>query len=165
MESNTQMLGGRSGRGKLERLSLILKYAFRSFILLSISAGVSIAMARLHSEQEHFSLVHWQIRELDVAGLDAMTECVVVDARSRQLYEKEHISGAILLSEESWDATLPTFLEQWQPERPIVIYCSGQACSASKRVALRLLMDLSGARIYVLNGGFPAWQAYSHNRK
>jgi 3-mercaptopyruvate sulfurtransferase SseA len=88
-----------------------------------------------------------------------MQERLVVDARSHELYQEAHVPGAVLLSEEAWDASLPEFLMQWYPDRPVVIYCGVQACAASKRVALRLLADLPEARVYVLKGGFPAWKA------
>jgi rhodanese-related sulfurtransferase len=103
--------------------------------------------------------VHWQLSEMSVVELREKPEKLVVDARSYGLYEKEHIPGAIQLSEVSWDEALSTFLNQWQPERSVVIYCDGHTCEASKRVALRLLQNLPEARVYVLKGGFPAWKA------
>ena len=57
------------------------------------------------------------------------------------------------------------FLEAWSPEKPVIVYCGGQACGLSKQVALRLLTDLPEAKIFVLTGGFPAWQAYQAQSK
>jgi 3-mercaptopyruvate sulfurtransferase SseA len=133
---------------------------WRSVFLLVISAGFAIAAASLHPQHEHFSAAHWQVRELTVSDLSLLSDRLVVDARSRELYDKEHVPGAVWLVEEAWDVTLPGFLMEWQPNRAVVIYCGGGVCAASKRVALRLLKDLPEMRIYVLKGGFPAWQAY-----
>lgn len=128
-------------------------------ILLTISIGVTIGVAVISTQTEHYAWAHWQLQELSVEKLSQMPESLIVDARSHQIFEKAHVRRAIWLSEEAWDDGLPTFLERWRPEHPVVIYCDGRACAASKRVALRLLADLPDARVYVLKDGFPAWQA------
>ena len=143
----------------MNRISML-----RIFTLLAVSIGVSLLVARASSQQAHYAWSHWKICELSVDDLENLTDRLVVDARSRELFEREHIPGAILLSEERWDEGLPVFLTSWQPEHPMVIYCSGQACAASKHVALRLLADLPDAHVYVLKGGFPAWQSKQARR-
>lgn len=131
----------------------------RAIGLLVISIGLTGTATYLRSHEQHYSLGHWKIRELSVAELEKMTDRLLVDARSREHYKVGHIGDAIWLAEETWDETLPTFLDTWRPEHPVVIYCDGGGCAASKRVALRLLEDLPEAQIYVLKGGFPAWRA------
>ena len=71
-------------------------------------------------------------------------------------FDADHMPGAILLNEDSWDSLLPDFLAQWQPGRPVVVYC-GPSCESSRRVALRLrLAGVSDIR--VLDGGWDAAQ-------
>ena len=42
--------------------------------------------------------------------------------------------------------------------RPIVVYCKGEDCGTSKRIAERLRKSLPDAEIYSLKGGDTAWQ-------
>jgi rhodanese-related sulfurtransferase len=81
-----------------------------------------------------------------------------VDARSRQRYEAGHIPGAILLNEEQWDTLFPAFSDAWDPDKTIVVYCDGGGCEASQEVAARLRKALGVETIFVLKGGWPAWQ-------
>jgi rhodanese-related sulfurtransferase len=77
-----------------------------------------------------------------------------VDARTRAEFETDHMAGAVLVNEDNWDSLLPEFLAQWQPGRPVVVYC-GPNCESSRRVALRLrLAGVSDIR--VLDGGWDA---------
>jgi rhodanese-related sulfurtransferase len=81
-----------------------------------------------------------------------------VDARSRREYEAEHVPGALLLNLEEWDSLFPSFLDQWSPERKVVVYCSSSSCEMSHEVAARL--ERSGfSSVYVLKGGWEEWKA------
>ena len=81
-----------------------------------------------------------------------------VDARPESEFEREHVPGALLLNEDDWNAQLRTFLTAWSPERKVVVYCSAQSCSASHAVAERLRNEAELKNIYVLEGGWEAWQ-------
>ena len=81
-----------------------------------------------------------------------------VDARSVDEYQAEHVPGAILLNLESWDDLLPKFLDDWSPEKKVVVYCSAASCELSREVAERLRK--SGiSSVFVLKGGWEAWKA------
>ena len=81
-----------------------------------------------------------------------------VDARSPKEYNVEHLPGAILLNLEGWDTLFPSFLEQWEPEEKVVVYCSSTACQLSHEVAQRLKQ--SGiSQVFVLKGGWEAWKS------
>jgi rhodanese-related sulfurtransferase len=81
-----------------------------------------------------------------------------VDARSADDYEAEHVPGAILLNLESWDDLLPKFLDQWNPDKKVVVYCSAATCELSHEVAERLRK--SGiSPVFVLKGGWEAWKS------
>ena len=82
-----------------------------------------------------------------------------VDARPRDKYEAGHIEGAILLNEEEWSKLAPAFLDAWDPDQPVVVYCDGGSCEASHAVARRLREDLKIGDVHVLKGGLPAWPA------
>ena len=81
-----------------------------------------------------------------------------VDARSQRDYETEHIPGALSLNLEEWDTLFPRFLDQWSPERKVVVYCSSLSCAMSHEVADRLTQS-GVSPVYVLKGGWEAWKA------
>ena len=81
-----------------------------------------------------------------------------VDARSADDYEAEHVPGALLLNLESWDELFPKFLDQWTPEKKVVVYCSAATCELSREVAERLRTN-GISSVFVLKGGWEAWKA------
>ncbi len=135
--------------------------SIRILQLVVISACLALSAWRLHPDRNHFNLAHWRIAEITARELASLNSVpLLLDAREEEAFAQKHMPGAIHLSGQKWDDELPTFLGAWQPESPVVIYCNGQSCGASKLVALRLLNDLPAANIYVLKGGFPAWEAF-----
>jgi len=86
-----------------------------------------------------------------------------VDARPTEEFDHDHIPGAILLNEDSWNELLPQFLGQWSPEKKVIVYCSAQSCNAAAEVARRLreeaqLKDNEGKNcVFVLEGGWEEW--------
>lgn len=81
-----------------------------------------------------------------------------VDARTASAYARSHVPGAVPLSESDWDNQLPGFLERWRPGVRIVVYCNAQACSSSEEVARRLKRELNLDDVFVLRGGWAAWE-------
>ena len=82
---------------------------------------------------------------------------VWIDARTDEAYQKQHAPGAVLLNESEWEQQLPNFLQVWQPNAKIVVYCDSAACDASQAVALRLQRELQLTDIHVLKGGWSSW--------
>lgn len=80
-----------------------------------------------------------------------------VDARARSRFEKKHIPGAILLNEDKWDKLVGPFLDAWDPDKEVVVYCDGGGCEASKAVADRMNSELKIGNVHVLKGGWDAW--------
>jgi rhodanese-related sulfurtransferase len=81
---------------------------------------------------------------------------VWVDARSQDEYEQGHVTNAVLLNEERWDAMLGDLFGVWAPPRPIIVYCNA-GCQASEKVAQRL-RDLGMDPVYFLKGGYDIWK-------
>ena len=78
---------------------------------------------------------------------------VVVDCRSRELYEAGHVPGAVHLPHRRIDAQ--SVAELLAPEVLVVTYCNGPHCNASTRGALRLAR--LGRRVKEMPGGFDGW--------
>lgn len=96
---------------------------------------------------------------VDVAKAKSWGDAVIwVDARPEAEFARAHVPSALLLNEDDWNAQLRAFLTAWSPERKVVVYCSAQSCSASHAVAERLRNEAQLKNIYVLEGGWEAWQ-------
>ena len=81
-----------------------------------------------------------------------------VDARPRAKFEREHIPGAVLLNEDEWVRLVGPFLDEWEPEKNIVVYCDGGSCDASQAVARRIKTELQvDSPVWVLHEGWDAW--------
>lgn len=78
---------------------------------------------------------------------------VVIDARSRQTYEKEHIPGAINLPHREMSEETTKGLRK---DLLYVTYCDGIGCNASTRGALNL--SRLGFRVKELIGGIEWWK-------
>lgn len=115
-------------------------------------------------EGQSDQLAYYQAKlayETDSADLrDAMTEgrdVVVVDGRSSESYEAEHIPGAVSIphrsiSQESLAALSKTPL--------YVAYCDGIGCNASTKTAVKLAT--AGFRVKELIGGLDWWKRDGH---
>ena len=81
-----------------------------------------------------------------------------VDARPRAKYERTHIPGALLLNEDEWDKLVGPFLDAWDADKTLVVYCDGGSCEASQAVAERIRNELKIDGVLVLKGGWAAWE-------
>lgn len=80
-----------------------------------------------------------------------------VDARGEEAFGKGHIPNAVNLSLDKYDEMLGGFLDLWQPDHRVVVYCDSSSCGASRDLANRLREDLGESEIYVLKGGWMLW--------
>ena len=100
-----------------------------------------------------FETDSWDLR----TALDQNEKIVVIDARSAESYQTEHIPGAVNLphrsmSEESMQHFDRTALH--------VINCDGIGCNASTKGALN--MSRLGFRVKELIGGLDWWKRDGH---
>lgn len=83
-----------------------------------------------------------------------------IDARLREHFEKAHVPGALLLNEQELDALMIQHIEKLQDnKKPVVVYCDGHACQASRKIRKYLMETMALENVWVLHGGWPAWQA------
>lgn len=79
---------------------------------------------------------------------------VLIDALPQGYYEREHLPGAINLTESEVDRLAPSVLPDL--DRTLVTYCANEACPNSKAVARRLVaLGYTDVRTYA--GGFQDW--------
>jgi len=105
----------------------------------------------------------WQSDEVSVAAASAWGSQVLwVDARPDADFQRGHIPGAVSLNEDRWDELLPGLLDHWRTTQKIVVYCSSLSCQLSHDVARRLRDEVNLPNVYVLQGGWEAWQNRNH---
>lgn len=90
-------------------------------------------------------------------ALDEGQDLVVVDGRSSEAYEREHIPGAINIPHRSISQDSLADLSR----APLyVAYCDGIGCNASTKTAIKLAT--SGFRVKELIGGLDWWKRDGH---
>ena len=95
-----------------------------------------------------FETDSWDLK----VALEAGENIVVVDARSPQAYQKEHIPGAINIPHRTMNQETT---KQIDKASLIVTYCDGIGCNASTKGALN--MTKLGFRVKELMGGLDWW--------
>jgi rhodanese-related sulfurtransferase len=90
--------------------------------------------------------------DLKVA-LEGGKQVTVIDARSRQAYELEHVPGAVSFPHRDMNEQS---LAQLDPTRLYVSYCDGIGCNASTKGAAKL--NAHGLRAKELLGGLDWWK-------
>lgn len=136
---------------------------FRHVIrLLAAAALPAVVAAWLHPRAPAWNREQAGVAEVSAAWVEARRAAVLwVDARSEAAFRRDAIPGAVNLNEDRWDDLFPEFLAQWQPGRPVVVYCDDR-CLSSHEVARRLRRDMAIEVIYVLRGGRPTWPKKEH---
>jgi rhodanese-related sulfurtransferase len=133
-------------------------------LLLALTAVAAVSTQMFHPRAP----LWYEVQEPPVEGELTVAEVqqrwhgevLWVDARMREAFDKAHVPSAILINEQELDALLLEHIEVLQDNRkPIVVYCDGHACKASHKMRRYLMEHLGFMDIYVLKGGFPAWQA------
>ena len=121
-------------------LLLVLMFTVKIFYLSEDIIENSIKKGIFMSIEQ---LVHYQAKlsfELDSADLYTaiinQENIIIIDGRSPQAYQKEHIPGAVNL----WHKDMSFHTTEHLDKNKIYIcYCDGIGCNASTKAALKLL--------------------------
>lgn len=90
-------------------------------------------------------------------SLESGENVLVIDARSAEAYQKEHIPGAINIPHRKMTQETTS---QFNKTALLVIYCDGIGCNASTKGALN--MTKLGFRVKELIGGLDWWKRDGH---
>jgi len=97
---------------------------------------------------------------LEVKALMPAGKVVLVDARAPSYYQAGHIPGAISLPFTASPEEMAAFESKHPRHIPIVVYCGGEGCSLSHRMAETLMTQRGYAKVIVLSGGYAGWRLY-----
>lgn len=136
----------------------------QAMLLLLLATTAAVAAWKLHPRAPALYQVEEPPRddERTVAQIQKEWQGKVLwlDARTDEEFAKEHIPGARPLNEQHFQQQLFELLDTLQTiDKPVVIYCGGQKCEASRKVMEKLKEVVALEQCYVLKGGWPAWQA------
>ncbi len=129
-------------------------------VLLALSVVAGTASHFWHPMAPAWYLVEAPLLEDEVtlADLGGGKEVLWLDARPREQFEAGRIPGAYPLSEQEFDQQLFELLEVLQTNTlPVIIYCGGERCEASRKIKERLLETMPLENVRILRGGWKSW--------
>lgn len=134
----------------------------QAVLLLILSAGAGVAVHFFHPLAPAWYAVVAPPAEDEVTMEQIQSKwggkVLWLDARTEVLFSLGHIPGAKLLNEQGFDGQLFELIEVLQTnDLPVVIYCGGEKCEASRKIKTRLVESLPLENVWVLKGGWPAW--------
>ncbi|HYE07342.1 MAG TPA: rhodanese-like domain-containing protein [Planctomycetota bacterium] len=97
--------------------------------------------------------------EVTAATASTWRDALWIDVRPADRYAAGHVPGALRLDEDAWEDGLAELAAHWDGVRPIVVYCDGGGCEASRAVADRLRRELAAERVFAMQGGWTAWSS------
>jgi len=108
----------------------------------------------MDQEQFYRAKLYYEIDSWDLSeAMQDAEKVVVVDARSKDAHEREHIPTAISLPHRTMTQETTKHLDK---TKLYVIYCDGIGCNASTKGALNLLV--LGFTVKELLGGLDWWK-------
>lgn len=136
----------------------------QAMVLLLLSAVVAVGVHFWHPMAPAWYLVVTPLQEDEVTVERVKGEfggkVLWLDARPEDQYAAGHVPGAKLLNEQGFSGQLFELIEVLQMNTlPVVIYCGGEKCEASRKIKERLLESLPLENLWVLKGGWPALKA------
>jgi rhodanese-related sulfurtransferase len=134
----------------------------QAILLLLLSSGAGVAVHFFHPLAPAWYAVVAPPEQDEVTLEKIQSEwggqVLWLDARTEVLYSLGHIPGAKLLNEQGFDGQLFDLIEVLQTnDLPVVIYCGGEKCEASRKIKQRLVESLPLENVWVLKGGWPSW--------
>ena len=106
-----------------------------------------------YSDKLAYEIDSW---DLNVA-LEAGENITVIDARSQEAFQREHIPGAISIPHRTMSSETTRDVDK---RALVVTYCDGIGCNGSTKGALNMVK--LGFRVKELTGGLDWWKRDGH---
>jgi rhodanese-related sulfurtransferase len=106
-----------------------------------------------YSDKLSYEIDSWDLK----VALEEGQKITVVDARSREAFQREHIPGSISLPHRSMTSETTRHIDK---SALVVTCCDGIGCNASTKGALNMLK--LGFRVKELIGGLDWWKRDGH---
>lgn len=128
-------------------------------LLILLSVGAAVVAHFLHPQAPSWYLENTPVAEdeilMEKVRSDFGEDVLWLDARPTEQYQASHLPGAQLLNEQGFDDQLFDLIELLQTnDKPVIIYCGGERCEASRKIKQRLLESFPLENVWVLKGGW-----------
>lgn len=136
----------------------------QALVLVLLAVGAAVASYELHPRAPSLYLIQEPLRD-DEVGLKEIQErwqgqVIWLDARPEDVFKTGHIPEAHMLNEQGFFEQLLELQPLLQTtDKPVIIYCGGEKCEASRLIRGKLLDIVPLENCFILKGGWPAWQA------
>ncbi len=124
-----------------------------SSVLHVPAASTAESLAYLQHKLSYYTDA-WDLAEDLALGITAI---VVIDARSEEVYQAGHITGAISFPHRTMNAESTAQLDR---SKVYITYCDGIGCNGSTKAALKLAS--LGFQVKELIGGLDFWKRDGH---
>jgi len=114
------------------------------------------AQIKYYTDKLAFETDSWDLK----VALEAGENVVVIDARSPEAYQREHIPGAVNIPHRNMSEATTKHIDK---TASVVTYCDGIGCNASTKGALN--MAKLGFQVKELIGGLEWWKRDGHPTK
>jgi rhodanese-related sulfurtransferase len=136
-----------------------MKAILQSLMLLSLAAVAAFGTYTWHPKAPALFLTQEPLRDDEVSMAVIREkfagEVLWIDARPADQFAAAHMPGALNVSEQQFDEQLVQHLDVLQTNaKPVVVYCSGQKCEASRKVMERLKEMGFVKDAYIFKGGW-----------
>lgn len=138
-------------------------------ILLLAAIGAAAIFLSVGAPDRNFICVQADLEEhhvcLETVAKEWLGDVLWVDARSQSEFTKDHIRGALWISETDAEQQLaePENMQQIGMSgvngQKLVVYCATDACGSSEVVAGKIRETGFHSEVYVLQGGWKALKA------
>jgi len=120
-----------------------MKAFSQALILVILSAAAAWGTYAWHPRAPALHLTQEPLRDDEVSMAVIREkfheEVLWIDARPADQFAAKHMPGALNVSEQQFDEQLVQHLDTLQTNtKPVVVYCSGQKCEASRKVMEKL---------------------------
>jgi rhodanese-related sulfurtransferase len=120
-----------------------MKAFSQALILVILSAAAAWGTYAWHPRAPALHLTQEPLRDDEVSMAVIREkfheEVLWIDARPADQFAAKHMPGALNVSEQQFDEQLVLHLDTLQTNtKPVVVYCSGQKCEASRKVMEKL---------------------------
>lgn len=136
-----------------------MKAFSQSLILVALAAVAAFGTHTWHPRAPALHLTQEPLRDdevsMEVIREKYAGEVLWIDARPADQFAAQHMPGALNVSEQQFDEQLVQHLDALQTNsKPVVVYCSGQKCEASRKVMERLKEMGFVKDAYIFKGGW-----------
>jgi len=138
----------------------------RALVIQILGIGAGLIYTVTFSEQLLLGEVETSEKQDDITYvslevlqnvIQSKSKILLIDGRSESAYHEGHIPGAVNVPYIQRDYFFKKFLADVARETPIIVYCSGENCNTSVKLARSLSGEFGFIHVQVFEGGWEKW--------